>query len=72
MRTEERYMIEIAKALAENHAAVMIGAGFSKNAEKIGVTDNTFLSWNQLSDLFYEKIYGASEFPGKDYNNSLR
>lgn len=51
MRTEERYMIEIAKALAENHAAVMIGAGFSKNAEKIGVTDNTFLSWNQLSDL---------------------
>lgn len=72
MRTEEMYMIEIAKALAENHAAVMIGAGFSKNAEKIGVTDNTFLNWNQLSDLFYEKIYGDNEFPGKDYNNSLR
>lgn len=72
MRTEEMYMIEIAKALAENHAAVMIGAGFSKNAEKIGVTDNTFLNWNQLSDLFYKKIYGDNEFPGKDYNNSLR
>ena len=35
MHTEEQYILEIGHALAENHAAVMVGAGFSKNAEKI-------------------------------------
>ena len=29
------YIKEIAEAMSANHAAVMIGAGFSKNADKI-------------------------------------
>lgn len=36
------YIREIAEALSENHAALMIGAGFSKNAEKISATDKKF------------------------------
>lgn len=72
MRIEERYIEEIGRALAEQHAAVMVGAGFSKNAEKISMTGCEFLNWNQLTDLFYERLYGDSEIPGKNYSNSLR
>lgn len=66
------YIREIAEALSENHAALMVGAGFSKNAEKISITDKKFLNWNELSDLFYETVYGKGEEPGKQYNSSLR
>lgn len=66
------YIGEIAEALSDKHAALMVGAGFSKNAEKISVTDKRFLNWNELSDLFYETIYGKDEGPGKEYNSSLR
>ena len=72
MHTEEQYILEIGQALAENHAAVMVGAGFSKNAEKISADGREFLNWNQLSDLFYEKLYGDSKYPGKNYCSSLR
>lgn len=65
------YIREIAEALSENHAALMVGAGFSKNAEKVSITDKKFLNWNELSDLFYETVYGK-EGPGKQYNSSLR
>lgn len=51
------YIREIAEALSENHAALMVGAGFSKNAEKVSITDKKFLNWNELSDLFYETVY---------------
>ena len=33
-----KYISEIANSLAKNHAALMVGAGFSKNAKKISVT----------------------------------
>lgn len=66
------YIYEIAEALSENHAALMVGAGFSKNAEKITITDKSFLNWNELSDKFYETVYGKSGGPGKEYNSSLR
>ncbi len=72
MCTDLKQIKEVAEALAEHHAAVMVGSGFSKNAEKIGVTENKFLDWNQLSDIFYEKVYGDSEYPGKNYSNSMR
>lgn len=52
----KKYICEIAEALSEKHAALMIGAGFSKNAEKITVTDRKFLNWNELSDRFYEAV----------------
>ncbi len=69
---EENYIKEIAEALSENHAALMVGAGFSKNAEKIAVTEKKFLNWNELSDMFYETVYGQHGGPGKEYNSSLR
>ena len=43
---------EVAERLWSNHAAVMVGAGFSKNASA------GFPDWNQLGDIFYEKIHG--------------
>ena len=55
MDINERYINEIADALAEKHAAVMVGAGFSKNAEKLTVSQEKFLDWNELTDKFYEK-----------------
>lgn len=65
------YINEIAEAMSANHAAVMIGAGFSKNADKISSTDRWFKNWNELSDVFYETVYGNAG-PGKEYNSSLR
>ncbi len=47
------HLDEIAKRLWSGRAAVMIGAGFSKNA------DDRFPDWNQLGALFYEKIHGV-------------
>lgn len=67
-----KYIREIADALSDKHAVLMIGAGFSKNAEKIANTDKEFLNWNELSDLLYETIYEKSEEPGKEYLSSLR
>ena len=58
------YIKEIAEAMSANHAAVMIGAGFSKNADKISSTDKWFKNWNELSDMFYETVYGNAG-PGK-------
>lgn len=72
MSINEKYMNEIAAALTEKKAAVMIGAGFSKNAKKVNSSDTYFMDWNQLTDLFYKELYGDSEIPGKNYNNSLR
>ena len=65
------YIREIAEAMSANHAAVMIGAGFSKNADKLSSTDKWFKNWNELSDMFYETVYG-NDGPGKEYNSSLR
>ncbi len=47
------YFNEIAERLWSNRATVMVGAGFSKNA------DNSFPNWNDLGDIFYEKAYGT-------------
>lgn len=65
------YIREIAEAMSANHAAVMIGAGFSKNADKISSTDKWFKNWNELSDMFYDAVY-RNAGPGKEYNSSLR
>lgn len=45
------YLNEIADRLWSKRAAVMVGAGFSKNS-------GDFPDWNQLGDIFYEKAYG--------------
>ena len=66
------YIKDISEALAQGHAALMVGAGFSKNAKKITATDKRFLDWKELSDLFYASLYGEDGGPGKEYCNSLR
>lgn len=65
------YIRDISEALAQGHASLMVGAGFSKNAKKITATDKRFLDWKELSDLFYTSLYGESG-PGKEYYSSLR
>lgn len=66
------YIRDISEALAQGHAALMVGAGFSKNAKKITATDKRFLDWKELSDLFYASLYGEEGGPGKEYCSSLR
>ncbi|MDA8375594.1 MAG: SIR2 family protein [Planctomycetia bacterium] len=61
------YLNEIADRLWAGRAAVMIGAGFSKNASQ------GFPDWVQLGDIFYEKAHGAKPDPNKHkYLNVLR
>lgn len=55
---------EIAKRLYSHHAAIMIGSGFSKNAEPHSASSPGFPDWNRLGDLFYEKLHGKE--PGSE------
>jgi len=66
------YLNEIAERLWTGHATVMIGAGFSRNAKTKSTSQKPFPDWNQLGDVFYEKIHG--EGPGRDnrYLNALK
>ena len=69
----EKYLEEIADRLFTNHAAIMIGAGFSKNAVSSGQQNKTFPDWNELGDAFYGKLYGTdSVAPEKKYLNVLK
>jgi len=50
-----------------SHAAIMVGAGFSKNANR------DFPDWNALGDLFFEKINGRKPGTIEDrYLNVLK
>jgi hypothetical protein len=51
------YLREISERLRANHASVMVGAGFSKNTDQIN-SKKHFPSWNELGDLFFEKLFG--------------
>jgi hypothetical protein len=53
------FLDEIAERIWSDRAAVMVGAGFSKNAEA------QFPDWNQLGDLFYKKVHGHIPDPNK-------
>jgi len=53
------YLDEIAERLWSGHAAVMVGAGFSKNAECIVPHSNKFSNWDELGDTFHKKIHGC-------------
>ena len=65
------YFLEISKQLWSGHAAIMIGAGFSKNAQKNESTKKNFPNWNELGDIFYQKIHG--KLPTKEkYLNTLK
>ncbi len=61
------YLNEIAERLWATRAAVMVGAGFSKNA------GDGFPDWNQLGDLFYQKAHGVKpDSTRQKYLNVLR
>jgi len=52
------YLREIVERLSSKHAAVMVGAGFSRNATPNGGSPSSFPDWSDLGDLFFEKIHG--------------
>ena len=56
---------EIAFRLWNRRAAVMIGAGFSRNAAP------TFPLWNELGDAFFEKVNGKKPGPGDKAYQSI-
>ena len=65
------YLEEISERLWSGHAAVMVGAGFSMNAENIVGSDNSFPSWSTLGDNFYKKIHGV--YPENEkYLNAIK
>lgn len=55
------YIDEIGKRLEDpglyGAASLMVGAGFSKNADCIGDKKNTPPDWTQLSEMMYEELY---------------
>ena len=53
------YLDEIADRLWSNSAAVMVGAGFSQNAEPGGSAPASLPSWKELGDRLYRKIHGC-------------
>jgi len=66
------YLLEIAERLWSGHAAVMVGSGFSKNAKKSDPTKRDIPDWNQLGDIFYEKIYGRRPNEKERYLNVMK
>ena len=57
----ESHLLEITESLKNGHAAIMIGSGFSKNADDGGVSGKKFPNWNELADIFYTKLHGKIE-----------
>ncbi len=55
------YIDEIGKRLGEPNiygaASLMIGAGFSKNADSLSGKKNTPPDWSQLAEVMFEEIY---------------
>lgn len=63
---------EIAERLWSGHASVMVGAGFSKNAIRNSTMSKPFLSWNELADVFYERLHSGRPNPTDHYLNPLK
>ena len=66
------YLDEIADRMWSNDAAVMVGAGFSRNAKPLGSTSAPFPSWQELGDTFYRKLHGRSPQGEARYLNVLK
>ncbi len=66
------YLNEIAERLWSGHAAVMVGSGFSKNAKSSVPSAKGFPDWNQLGNIFYEKLYGCPPSEKDHYLNVLK
>lgn len=66
------YLNEIGERLWSGHAAVMVGAGFSKNAKKSNPLNKGFPDWKQLGNAFYKKIYDSEPNRDQHYLNVLK
>jgi len=66
------YLDEISERLWSGHAAIMVGAGFSKNAKKGNPTAKDFPDWSQLGNIFFERIYGEKPRRDQHYLNILK
>lgn len=67
------YLEEIITNLRKEHASIMIGAGFSKNAQNNGSKEKRFPDWGELGDIFYEKLNGSKpKSDNKVYLNVLK
>ena len=58
----------------DGNAALMVGAGFSRNATPNSTNSKPFPTWNDLGDIFFEKVNGRlpnSEDDGK-YLNAIK
>ena len=60
------YLDVIADRLLSGHAAVMVGAGFSRNAVPSG-SGSAFPNWSQLGDRFYERLHGRRPESDRKY-----
>lgn len=65
---------DISHKLWNGRASVMIGAGFSKNAENITGKDSQYPSWSELGTAFFQHIHNRVIDPSKDgcYINVLK
>lgn len=66
------YLDEIANRLWSNNAAVMVGAGFSRNARPVGSTSNSLPDWQELGDIFFDKLYRRAPSEDSRYLNVLK
>ncbi len=66
------YLDEIADRLWSNNAAVMVGAGFSRNAKPVDSTALPFPSWQELGDIFFRKLHGRSPSEETGYLSLLK
>lgn len=58
--SDYRILKVIAHKLYEGRAAVLVGAGFSRNADKSDPTAPDFPIWRDLSNAFYKVLYGKN------------
>ncbi len=70
MKETETYLNLIGKHLAEHHAAVLVGAGFSRNAVKADSDIPDSPTWDELANIFADKL-ARSEENRKPYSSPL-
>lgn len=66
------YLDEISERLQSGHATIMVGAGFSRNAEKSSSNVSNFPNWHQLGNEFYRKLNGRYPREDENYLNALK
>jgi hypothetical protein len=69
------YLSEICRQLWCGHASVLVGSCFSRSATPNSQSCGGFPDWNELGNLFYDKIYGmlpAADKPDKSYLKVLK